>query len=186
MTRLRAGLTLSELVVAMGVMVLVGGIIVASYLSTSRFAADEQNRLEVDVGASRVLQVLDATLRQGKAVLATATISGTLYTSTGTTLVFTLPALLADGTTSLTAVDTAVLRQSGGELQLLLAPDTSSTRSSGTRPLLMDVKDVYIRYADPAPANATAVSVTVRTERSIRGTPYTRSSILYALFRNRV
>lgn len=180
----RSGLTLPEIVITMGILLLVGGALIPTYLSTSRFTTDEQHRILVDVSASRTLQRLDELLRQGKAVLASATVNATPYTTDGTTLVFTLPSVLASGSLSPTAVDTGVIQKVGSDIVFHLQPDATSTRSAGTQTLFSDARDIYFRYNNPSPEAATAVSVATRTEQLIRSQPYTRSSLLYALFRN--
>lgn len=178
------GVSLPEVVVSTFVLGVVGLVLVTVSVSASRFTRDEQNRIDVDLSANRVLTVMDEHLRQGKQVLASYTDGVTTYTTSATTLVLSLPSLLSSGTLSSTDVDTAVFFLNGSTLNLLIDASTSSTRTDRTQPVTDNVQDLYFRYAAPVPTDATALTATVRTQRSLLNQTYTQTSLLYGNLRN--
>ncbi|MBI3572663.1 MAG: prepilin-type N-terminal cleavage/methylation domain-containing protein [Candidatus Kerfeldbacteria bacterium] len=191
----RRGLTLIELLISMFVMGVVIIIIGNLFIGSSQFATDEQGRIVTGENASRIFANLDQTIRQGTAVLASATINSITYTSGDTTLVFSAPTPLTDGSLSSTLTDTLVvtLDASNANNQRLTlvtsanqtgCPTNCSTRLSGTTTLTTGVKDVYFRYNNDTITSATDVTVTMRTISTVRGREFNQINIIHATFRN--
>lgn len=182
------GMTLTELLISIFVMGFVGWIVYDVYVSVGRFSGSEQNRIEVDVSANRVLTVMDQYLRQAKSVLAQYPLqpNPSTYTSGDSAIVLALPTTLSGGTLHPTATDIAVFYRSGTTLQLLIDADetASSTRTDGTRDITTNVKDVFFRYNSTSVTNATATTVLLRTEKTVLGSPYTQTALLNVTFRN--
>lgn len=189
MMRLRdqRGLNLTELIVGIFVMGIVGWIIYNVYVSTGRFSGSEQDRIEVNVSANRVLTLMDQYLRQAKYVLAQYPVSGApTYTTNDTTIVLALPSTLAGNILHATATDIVVFYRDGSALKILIDAEesVSSTRADSNHDITTNVKDVFFRYNEPSVTDATAATLLLRTEKTVLGTPYTQTSLLNITFRN--
>ncbi len=192
MSRRRSGLTLTEQLISLAILGIVVVVAVNLFISSARFSADEQARIDVGAAASRIFSNLDETLRQGRQVLASAVIDGTTYTTGDTTLVLALPAIV--GGTLTADNDTVVVRLDAttSMLQQIVSPYVdpapgnpgSSTRSGGTVQLTGGVSDVYFRYPTDDPTTAEAVTVTVTARQTVMGRPFSQRAIIYATLRN--
>ncbi|MBI4089785.1 MAG: prepilin-type N-terminal cleavage/methylation domain-containing protein [Candidatus Kerfeldbacteria bacterium] len=185
--RNQRGMTLAEMLVGVFVMGIAGWIVYDVYVSAGRFSGSEQDRIEVDVSANRVLTVMDQYLRQAKSVLAQYPTSGApTYTSGDSAVVLALPTTLAGNTLHASATDIAVFYRNGTALVLLIDADegASSTRTDGTREITANVKDAFFRYNTVAVTSATAATVLLRTQRTVLGAPYTQTALLNVTFRN--
>jgi hypothetical protein len=185
----RPALSLIESLIAIFITGLIFAVVANIFVASNSFNKSEEDRVVVGEQTARLFSVVDQTLRQGKAILASATVNGTLYTTDDDTMVFTIPTLLNDGSLSGSEVDTAAIAldttQSGNtKLWLSLDPHANSDRAVIDRSQVERVKDFYIRYNTSSPANATAASLTVTVERGTT-TAYRQTNILYATFRNR-
>ncbi|MBI4092831.1 MAG: hypothetical protein HY420_02805 [Candidatus Kerfeldbacteria bacterium] len=178
------GATIVEMLVGVSVLLLVGGIAISIYLSSSQFTKSEQLRIDVDVSASRVLTLLDRYLRQGSVIEDQYPLTGSpTYTTSDTTLVFSLPSIVSGAPDPLKK-DTAALYVQSGELKLLIDADPASSRSDTTLDVTKNVRDVYFRYTAGVPSAAKSFTVTVTTEKTISGVTYTQASILNETLRN--
>lgn len=170
----RRGVTLIELLVSMFILSLLGGVMYTIYTSAGRFTNDEQNRIEVDLSANRILTVMDEYLRQGARIEPSYTAGLTTYTTGDTTLVFMLPSV--DPVTP-GSLDTAVFYLDGTDLKLLIDA-SDGTRQDGTQVITSVVTDLYFRYNASVMTSATAVALTLRTGKVIFGHTYSQLFIL--------
>lgn len=188
--KFRSGLTLVEMLITIFILGIIVIIISNLFIGSTRFARDEQLRIDVGENAARIFSTTDETLRQGKQVLTDATINSVLYTTDADTLVFALPSLVGgkpsgfddDIDLCVILLDTTVSNNT--RLRLIIEPDGVSEREPVDRTLIEQVKDVYFRYTNTNPSLATAVTVTVTVEEQVNNRPFTRANILYASFRN--
>lgn len=184
------GVTLVELLVAIGIMSIIVLIVVNLFISSGRFSSAEQLRIDVSENASRVLAGLDETLREGRAVITSATYNSITYTTGDTTVVLTTPSLLADGSLSLSNVDTIIVYRDTTDpnaitlRRIIAAVGVGSTRTTGISTIVQGVKDVYFRYTTDTPTEATVVSATITTEKVVNTRPFTAAMILNATLRN--
>lgn len=186
----RPGLSLVELLVSISVMLLLILIISNVFIGSSRFFTAEQLRIDVGGNASRALTTVDAILRQGKNILSSAVYNTVTYTTGDTVVVLTEPSLLADGTASLTQVDTLILYldtsdPQNGILRLITAAvGSDSTRQVGSRDLVQGVEDIYFRYVTDTPTDSTIVTATITTQTTVNQRPFTTATIFNATLRN--
>lgn len=185
----RHGLTLIELLISIGIIGIVVVIVGNIFINTSRFGSDEQLRIDVGESASRVLGPLDEILREGKEVLASTVINSVTYTSDTNTVVFTLPSLDVGGLTIAGSSDIAVIDYditdaSNPIVRLLVEPASDTFRPAQNSRIVEHVKDLYIRYTAETPVTAQALTLTVQITKDIRDRTFTRTNILYAVFRN--
>lgn len=185
----RSGLTLVELLITITILGFIVVTVGSIFIDTSRFSSDEQLRIDVGESASRVIGPLDVALREGKAVLASAVINGTTYTTDADTVVFSLPSIDGGGATIPTIDDTAVITLDGSNAanpiaRLIISPTSGTFRQAQDGSAVDHVKDLYIRYTTDNPIDAQALTVTVQVAKDLRLRTFTRSNILYAVFRN--
>ncbi len=178
----RRGVTLAELLVAMSIFAVVGIVIYNVYLAAGSFSNDEQDKIIVDLSASRILAVMDGNLRQATRVHTSHDFGGTTYTTGDDVLVVGLPSLVGGQTTADT--DFIAFYLEGTALMMKTDPDATSSRTATTTEVTRDVKDVNFRYNTVTADQATAVTVTLAAERTIRGSSYTQYSILDETFHN--
>ncbi len=186
---IRRGLTLIELLISIAIIGVVVVIVGSIFINTSQFGSDEQLRIDVGESASRVLGPLDAILREGKEIQSSAVIGGTTYTSDHDTIVFTLPALDAGGATIAGVSDVAVItldttNANNYILRLIVDPASGTFRQRQNGLAVDHVKDLYIRYTAGTPVAAQAITLTARITKELRNRTFTRTNILYAVFRN--
>jgi hypothetical protein len=178
------GFTLIEQVLSLFTLVIVMAIVGNLFIVGSRFSADEATRIEVGESAARILSTVDDTLREGRAIIASATINGTTYTTGKDVVVLTLPSIVNDQPTG--SNDTVVIYRDAATNQLIqrTAADPSSSRVSGPVQVGTDVGQVYFRYTTNDPTSSTAVTVLVGTTQKLRTTTYTKYVLLYETLRN--
>jgi len=178
----RRGVTLAELLVAMSIFAVVGVIIYYVYIAAGGFSNDEQEKITVDLSASRILSVMDGNLRQAIRVHASHDFGGTPFNTGDDVLVVGLPSLVGGEPSGDT--DYVAFYLEGSVLMMKTDPDASSSRTAATTEVTRDVKDVFFRYTTVVPDQSNAVTVTVATERTVRGASYMQYSILDETFHN--
>lgn len=183
------GLTLIELLVSMTILGLIVVVVGNLFISTTRLGNDEQRRIDVGESAGRVLGPLDEILRQGKEVVAATVVNGVTYTSSSTAIVFTLPSLDSTGSPIADSSDIAVIYRDTSiaenpVIRLIVNPLSGTFRPSQNTSVADYVKDLYIRYTADNPTTAQAATLTVQISKNLRLQTYTRTNILYAVFRN--
>lgn len=185
----RRGITLVEMLITLVILGMIVVVVASLFIGSGQFASDERARIDVGISASRTLGPLDEILREGKEVLASAIVNSTTYTSDHDTLVFSLPSINSGGATDAANSDTAVItvdttNPDNTVLRLLIDPASGTYRPANQQVILENIKDVYFRYSNDTPASAQSVNVTVQISKNLRNRVYTRSTILYAVFRN--
>ncbi len=183
------GLTLIELLVTISILGLIVVVVGNLFISSTRLGNDEQIRIDVGESTSRVLGPLDEILRQGKEVLPTAVIDGTTYTSSATVLVFSLPSLDSAGSTISGTSDTAVIfldssNADNPTIHLIVSPASGTFRPGQDSTVIDRAKDLYIRYTSDGIASAQAATLTIQISKDIQTKTFTRTNVLYAVFRN--
>jgi len=167
----------------MAVMGVVGVIIYEVYIAAGTFTKSEQQRIDVDLSASRILTVMDRNLRQAKGVVANHTIGITPYQSGESVLIVAFPSVLVGGL-SPDKLDYGVFLLQGSNLSFILDPDASSQRTAGTTTITGNVRDIYFRYNAVAITASTGVTMTLAAEETVLGKPYTQYAVLNETFRN--
>lgn len=181
----RRAVTLVELLVSIGILGIIVIVVGNLFIAAGRYAAAEQSRIDVSEGVSRVFSTLDRTVRQGKAILA----SSGADTTSGTTMVFSLPSIDASNNLSATLIDTVVISVDSSDpnnkkLRMTITPDATSTRPAVDQTIVDHVQDVYFRYTSDTPRLATGVTMTVAVTRTILNRSFTQINIINLILRN--
>lgn len=185
----RPGLTLLELLISMAILGIIVVVVSNLFIAAAQYTASEQTRITVGESNSRIFSTLDRTVRQGKAILSSATINSVLYNTSDMSMVFTLPSIQIDGTLTPTTSDTAVLFTdtiitNNHRLRLIIEPDASSYRDAVDQIITDHVADVYFRYNDEDPTMANSVTITVTNSQSILGRAFTQRNLVNLTLRN--
>lgn len=182
---MRKGLSLIELVISLGIFALIVLVVTNIFIGVFRFNKQEQSRILVGDEATRIFSTIDETLRQGKSILTNATISGTTYTTSNTTVVLTWPSLIA-GSPSATETDTVVLTYNAStkQIQQIISPDPSSSRTANSGIVMTDAADAFFRYTTDDPTQSTALSLIVLPTATVGQQSFTQPAILYETLRN--
>lgn len=174
----------------MTVMAIVILIVMNLFVGSGRFVTAEQVRIDVSEKSSRLLAGLDETLREGRAVLASATYNSVTYTTGDDVVVLSTPSLMADGSLSLSETDTVIVHVNTNDPQnktidrIISATGVGSTRTTGAISIVQNIKDVYFRYHSDTPTLSTVVTATVTVTGTANNRPFTTAMILNATLRN--
>jgi hypothetical protein len=169
----RRGTTLVELLISIAVLVVVGFLVAAMYITTERVRKSEATGSTVQLENIFGQQRLRDALNDAASIATTVTIGGTTYTTGAQTLIFKVPSIDAGGDIIANTWDTSVVTLTGtpptAHLVLLVEPDAASSRASATKILATSVDDLRIRYDSVSGTSSTKVSVTLRTLQTISG-----------------
>jgi len=192
----RHALTLTELLITIGILGIVGLIVLQIFISTGQFYSDEQLRIDVGENADRLLGNLDAILRQGKTILPSASYQSVVYTTNETNVVFNIPTLMSDQTLSLVNNDTIILHLDSSEptnlniKQIIIPytnlsqPELSSIRPAGEKVVTSGIKDIYFRYTSDDPTLSRTITVTATAAKTVRGRTFSQAVVSYITLRN--
>lgn len=175
----RPGVTLVELIVVITTMAVMAFVIVTMYFASTEVAKGQSTgsavQLENFFGQGRMRTLL----QDASSVVVSATLSGTLYTTDGDTVVFTVPSVDAADNLVSGAVDTVVIEYTGSApnayIRAIVAPHASSARPASDSRLAGSVDALQFRYSDATVTEAHYVDVTLRT-RAVSGNHSARST----------
>lgn len=172
------GFTLAETIITVGLTGLIVGGMFSIFLLEQRALELRASRGDDVRQGQTALRRIEDTIRQGEAVVSSANIGGTTYTTGLHTLVLDIPSIDADGANISGATDRVVYLLDGTSLKEVSSPDSSSVRSSGIFTLAQNVSSftvqtngdpvtasnqvlIYLGFTPPA-TQATAVEGAVR------------------------
>lgn len=180
----RAGLTLLETVVAIGLLLLFMTALTELYLSFSTSAAVQQSLTGANVRALHALASFQSDTANADAVLASHTFaSGTTYGSATTTLALELPAVSSSGVPITGSYDYVAYYLSGTDFYRELDAAGGSSRAGGTILVATDIASLVMSYdtADPSLAQSVSLDLAVMagtratTTEEVRTTAYLRN-----------
>ena len=187
----RPGLTLVEILVALGLVGFVSFLTATVYLAHFRLFSNQVIGFDASDHAKIALADIISSIRQGQAIASTCPNNRCPDDSTGTSsIVLQLWALTAGGEPTSSAYDYIVYRKDPFDSTKLLKktfPDATSTRKSGTYTLttFLDPNGLAFSYDDADPTQASEVSVTVTTNLSSINKTLTSTKTATALLRNK-
>ncbi|TAL19160.1 hypothetical protein EPN90_04270 [Patescibacteria group bacterium] len=172
------GLTAVELTVAAAVFTLLALAIAEMTAAVIRFNTREGAAADVERRTAGGIELIREAAKGASAVLASATVNGTPFTSGTSTVVFSLPAINAAGAL-LSGADLIGFRRDPGDNTILLEEieaATSSVRRTGRYTIASFVDVFRIRYNTSTPANSTLVEIYLET-KEIAGNAAIRSAL---------
>lgn len=159
----RRGISLVEVLVGIGILVIVFGLLLGMYVSHGRLFARTQASIALQDQMAALMPAIGSLAAVSDGVTASRTINSTAYTSSSTTLILSLPSIDAQAQPIAGSHDYAVFYRdpaNAARLLLALAPAAGSVRKATTRQLSDSVKSCFFRY-DGAAAVDSASSVSV-------------------------
>lgn len=167
----RPGVSLVEVLVAIGITVIIFGILLGMYVSHGRLYLRTQAAVDLQDQLTMAMRAMGADAAVADGIVASRTINGTAYASSSSTVILSLPSIDAQDRPISGKEDYAVLyRDAANSARLLLTVvgDASSVRKSQTRQLSDSVKTCAFRYDSASATLATSVSVGLTLSKTVR------------------
>jgi len=151
----RAGMTLIEAMMAIGIFVVATGIMTTAYVSQSRAYAKVRDRADLLSDGWLFERRFSGFARNASGVAASRSMGGSMLVSGSGTVIFAVPSIDAAGQTIGELLDYAAFRldAAAGTVRLIVAPDPASARRAEDRTALRSVRSGGFRY-DAAPPDA--------------------------------
>ncbi len=157
------GFTLIESVITIGISVVALIALVNMFFVFNSIYGYQQAFIATAGSAGRALSALEASVLPAETVVASHSFSGTIYTSTTTTLVLSLPSVDGTGTIVSGAKDYVAFYASSTELFRLVLADARSTRQSGSTRLSATLDALSFTYDNADFTKVTNVIADVQT-----------------------
>lgn len=155
------GFTLAETIITVGLTgLIVGGMFSIFLLEQQALNIRASRGDDVRQGQTSMRRIED-NIRQGQSVVATATISGTNYTTGLHTLILDVPSIDASGANISGQTDRLVYTLDGTNLKEVSVPGASSVRPSGIFTLAQNVSSFTIQTNGDPVTSSTQVTVYV-------------------------
>lgn len=161
----RRGATIVEALVVLALFVLISVTLVSLYFQHGELYSMGQAQFESVASARAALNGISAYAVQARRVVASQTITGTLYTAGTSTLVLEIPSINENGDIIENTFDYAAFYTSSTALYRALAPSPPSARADGTKFLADNLTNLMFSYdnADFSQVKKVTVSVTSTT-----------------------
>lgn len=163
------GFTLVETIIVVGIMAFAMGALTLLYLNFNTVLGTGGALKAVAADAGRVMNEAETLILPASAVLSSHSFSGTNYSSGASTLVLELPSIDGTGAVLAGEYDYAVIYQAGSTTMRILAPDSSSARTSGTKKLASTVSTLTFTYDSGDFTAVSKVDVDVQTVTVSKG-----------------
>lgn len=162
------GLTLIEVLIAMGISIAVTGLLVVIMISSAGLFSRQSISLEQGLNINDALMSVRQNIKQAKAVEASLTGGTTTYNSSLEQLILKTPSIDSSGNIIPGTFDYAVFFKDINKLRLKVFPDGSSSRKSQDRIFSTGVDNLRFQYfnsdnppLEVIPPLATTVRVTL-------------------------
>lgn len=160
------GLTLPELLIAMTITVLVGGLIAGMLVNNSGVFYKQASKVGQGLGANDSLAQIRSNIKEARAVAAGYPIGSSTYTSGASQLVLRLATIGSSGNVVLNTYDYVVYHLDNNNLRMRLFPDALSQRNAENRVLANNVNSLNFQYFDNTgseitPTSAVRVKITL-------------------------
>lgn len=153
------GFTLAETIITVGLTALiVGGMFSIFLLEQEALNIRASRGDDVRQGQSALRRIED-TIRQGEAVVSSAVISGTTYTTGLHTLVLDIPAIDANGANISGETDRVVYTLDGTDVKEVSVGSTNSVRPTGIFTLAQNVSSFTVQTNGDSVTNTTQVLI---------------------------
>lgn len=160
------GLTLVEVLIAMGVAIVVGALLVVIVVNSAGLFYSESSRISQGLGTNDALSKIRSGIKESNAVAASYISGGTTYTSFATQIVLKIPTIDSLGNTASDTFDYIVFFRDQTKLRYKLFPDAQSSRKSQDQIFSTSVDSLIFKYLDSqnppnevSPASATKVRI---------------------------
>lgn len=169
------GLTLVEVLIAMGISIVVGALLVIVIINSAGLYTNQSSRLQEGLNINDTLAEIRTNIKQSSAI-APSYISDVTYTSSPTQLVLRVSSIDNLGNIIADTFDYYVYFLEGNTLHFKIFPDALSTRKSQTKIFSTNVNSVNFQYFDlstpplevtPSSAGKIRISLTLRQKNGL-------------------
>ncbi len=185
------GLTLVEILIAMGVAVVVGILLLSVMINSAGLFYRESSKLQEGLNINDALSKVRQSTKQSSGVIASYTYGGTTYTSSATQVVLKIPALDNLGNIISNTNDYIVFFQDQNKLRYKLFPDAQSSRKSQDQIFSTSVDSLTFKYLNSqnppnevTPVSATKVRIILSLKQKNGQTIETNTATSEAALRN--
>ena len=176
--------TLLELLISIAILSIIS-VIIATIVIRSGFFFEKQTGLaEVGLSNRFVLDEIATQVRAARQVEENFTGNGQNFTTGLSTLILKLPSIDASGSTISGAFDRAVFYLDGAKIFKKVYPDAASTRPKTSQILTAATKTVSFSYNNASLASASAVTVSLTTEKKSATGTQENTDKIEAVLRN--
>lgn len=165
---MKHGFTLVETIVVISLTLISLAALVNMFVIFSSLNGYQQAVIATDGSASIAMNAFEAAVLPASKVLVSRTFSGTLYTTSATTLVLQLPAVNSSGTIINGVSDYIVFYRSSNILYQLTEVGSGSARRPGQVMLSATLSTLSFTYDNVDVTKATAVTVDLQTSQQYK------------------
>lgn len=151
---MRNGFTLPEVITAITVFVLVGGLLLGIMVNNTGLFYKQSSKVSQGLGVNDALAKIRSEIKEAQAVAAGYPIGNPTYTSSSTQLVLQLTSVDSSGNIISTTYDYAVFAVTDGKLTYQVFPNAASSRQGANRILASNVSSVFFQYFDATGAQS--------------------------------
>ncbi len=185
------GLTLMEVLIAMGLAVATGTLLLSIMINSAGFFYKQSSKLQEGLNINDALSKVRQSTRLSSGVVSTYTSGGITYTSSATQIVLKVPALDNLGNVIANTFDYIVFFQDQTKLRYKLFPDAQSSRKSQDQIFSTSVDSLTFKYLDSqnppnevTPVSATKVRIILSLKQKNGQTIETNTATSEAALRN--
>lgn len=166
---MKSGLTLIEVLIAMGIASVVGALLLVIMFNSAGLFYQQSSKVGQGLGLNDALSQIRSSIRQSSAIASSYTDGSTIYTSSATQLVLKVASIDASGNLVPDTFDYFVFFKDETKLRFksFLAPQ-SNGRKASDRILSLNVENVLFQYYDlanppqeVAPTSASNIKMTL-------------------------
>lgn len=146
----QAGLTLIEVLIAMGLALIVGTLLVSILVNSAGLFYKESSKLEQGVNINDALSKVRENIRESTSVAVSFTSGGTTYTSNSTQLVLKISSIDSSGNILANTFDYFVYFLDQKKFRFKIFPDAQSERIAQDQIFSTNVDSLSFKYLDSA------------------------------------
>lgn len=162
------GLTFVELLITMGIFCVVGFLLLVIVVNSLGVFYKQSTKVSGGININDALSSVRGNIKESTGVVESYTIGATTYTSSPTTLVFTIPSIDASNNIISNTYDYFVFYLSGNILKFKTFPNALSVRKSQDQIFSTNVNNLNIKYYDlSSPPNEVAIAAAKKVRISL-------------------
>lgn len=171
------GLTLIEVLVAMGIAAVAGVLLVVIIVNSAGLFQEQSSKVEEGLNINDALSVVRSSIKQASAMAVSYTAGSTTYTTNAGVLVLKVSSVDTSGNIIVNSFDYFVLYLDQGAIHLKIFPDAVSSRKPADRILSTSIDSLKFQYLNSAnppvevvPVSASKVRVALTLKQKISTT----------------
>ena len=175
----QAGLSLIEVIIVMGVVVIIGSLLMVIMVNSTTLFTKQSAKLEEGLNINDTLAQVRSNIKDASSIAPSYTSGGTTYTSGLTQLVIKLPSIDSSNNIILNAFDSYVFFLYSNQMRMKTFPSPQSTRKVQDQIFSNTVDSLKFQYfnsgippMEVSPATAVKVRITLTLKRKVAVNSY--------------